>query len=95
MDNQGNIIEEGGEKYGDTSGVVTFSYEDEQGQVIEQSMEVHTSIKEPEIVELKVEKEVPETNQWWITIVAGIILALVLVVIWLYLRMKYYQTMRQ
>ena len=64
-------------------------------QVIEQSMEVHTSIKEPEIVELKVEKEVPETNQWWITIVAGIILALVLVVIWLYLRMKYYQTMRQ
>lgn len=95
MDNQGHIIEEMGDKYGDTAGTVTFSYEDEQGQVIEQTMEIHTSIKEPEIVELKVEKEAPKTNQWWITIVAGIFLVLVLVIIWLYLRMKYYQRMRQ
>ena len=33
MDSQGNVIEGGGEKYGDTVGTVTFSYEDEQGQV--------------------------------------------------------------
>ena len=95
MDSKGNVIEGGGEKYGDTAGTVTFSYEDEQGQVIEQVMEIHTSIQEPEIVELKVEKEAPETNQWWITIVAGLVLALVLVIIWLYLRLKYYQRMGQ
>jgi len=95
MDNQGIMIEEGGDKYGDTTGLVTFSYEDEQGQVIEQTQEIHTSIQEPEIVELKVEKEKPQTNQWWITIVAGMFLILVLVIIWLYLRMKYYQRMNQ
>lgn len=95
MDSEGNVIEGGGDKYGDTAGTVTFSYEDEQGQVIEQVMEIHTSIQEPEIVELKVEKEAPETNQWWITIVAGLVLALVLVIIWLYLRLKYYQRMGQ
>lgn len=95
MDNQGTVIEEGGDKYGDTTGLVTFSYEDEQGKVIEQTQEIHTSIQEPEIVELKVEKEKPQTNQWWITIGAGMFLVLVLVIIWLYLRMKYYQKMNQ
>ena len=74
---------------------MTFSYEDEQGKVIEQTQEIHTSIQEPEIVELKVEKEKPQTNQWWITIGAGMFLVLVLVIIWLYLRMKYYQKMNQ
>lgn len=59
MDNQGTVIEEGGDKYGDTIGLVTFSYEDEQGQVIEQTQEIHTSIEEPEIVELKVERRSP------------------------------------
>ena len=32
MDAQGNIMENGGAKYGDTVGTVIFSYEDEQGE---------------------------------------------------------------
>lgn len=95
MDAQGNIMENGGEKYGDTVGTVIFSYEDEQGEQIEQTMEIRTCIQEPKTVELKVEKEKPQTNQWWITIVAGVFLVLLLVMIWLYLRMKHYQSMME
>lgn len=94
MDAQGNVVEEGGEKYGDTSGTVIFSYEDEQGEVTEQKMDIHTEIQEAEIVELTVEDEKPKTNQWWITIIFFVIAALVLVIVWLYLRMKHYQRMR-
>lgn len=94
MDADGAVIEGGGDKYGDTLGTVTFCYEDEQGKEIKQTMEIHTMIREPEIVELKVEKETPQTNQWWITIAAGVFLMLILIIIWLYLRMKYYQRMR-
>lgn len=95
MDAQGNIMENGGAKYGDTVGTVIFSYEDEQGEQIEQTMEIHTCIQEPKTVELKMEKEKPQTNQWWITIVAGVFLVLLLVIIWLYLRMKHYQSMME
>lgn len=91
MDNEGNTIEEDGEKYGDTLCTVTFSYENEQGEVAEQKQELKTSIKKPQIVELKVEKEEPKTNQWWITILAGAFLALILIIVWLYLRMKHYR----
>lgn len=95
MDAQGMLIEGGAEKYGDTVGTLVFSYENAQGEVTEQTQEIHTCILEPEIVELNVEKEKPKTNQWWITIVAGIMMLLILVIIWLYLRMKFYQRMRQ
>ncbi|WWR19922.1 hypothetical protein V1226_00325 [Lachnospiraceae bacterium JLR.KK009] len=91
MDNEGNAIEGNGEKYGDTVCTVIFSYENEQGEVAEQKQELKTSIKKPQIVELKVEKEVPKTNQWWITILAGAFLVLILIIVWLYLRMKHYQ----
>ncbi len=94
MDAQGTLIEGATEKYGDTIGTVVFSYENAQGEVTEQTQEIHTLIEEPQIVELKVEKEVPKTNQWWITIVAGIMLLLILVIIWLYLRLRFYQRMR-
>ena len=93
MDADGNVQEEGGEKYGDTVGTVIFSYEDEQGQVIEQKQQLHTAIKKPQVVELKVEKDPEKTNQWWITTVILIIAAMALVIIWLYLRMKHYQRM--
>lgn len=92
MDAHGNTIEGGGEKYGDTVGTVIFSYENEQGEQIEQTMEIHTCIQEPKTVELKIEKKQPQTNQWWITIVVGVVLVLLLVIIWLYLRMKHYQS---
>lgn len=91
MDSEGNIIEEDGKKYGETTGTVVFSYENEQGELTEQSQEVHTSIKKPQVVELKVEKEAPKTNQWWITIIILILIVLILIICWLYLRMNYYK----
>lgn len=91
MDKEGNVIDEGGKKYGDTIGTVVFSYENEQGELVESSQELHTAIKKPQVVELKVEKEAPKTNQWWITILAGIFLVLILLIVWLYLRMKHYR----
>ena len=92
MDAQGNIMENGGEKYGNTVGNVIFSYEDEQGEQIEQKIEFHTCIQEPKTLELKVEQQKPQTNQWWITIVAGVFQVLLLAIICLYLRMKHYQS---
>lgn len=91
MDNEGNIIEEDGKKYGETTGKVIFSYENEQGETTEQSQEVHTSIKKPQVVELKVEKEPPKTNQWWITILVFVFSILILTICWLYLRMSHYR----
>ncbi len=54
---------------------------------------MHTSIKKPQVVELKVEKEPEKTNQWWITIIILVAAAMALVIAWLYLRMKHYQRM--
>ena len=58
------------------------------------SREIHTTIREAETVKLEIEEQKPKTNQWWITIVFFVVLALLLVIIWLYLRMKHYQKMR-
>lgn len=85
------VSEKEGNKYGETSGTVIFSYENEKGETIEQKKEINTQIKKPQMVELKVEKDKPQTNQWWITIVFGIIVVLILIVIWLYLRMKHFK----
>lgn len=90
MDENGDASGEG-EKYGETSAVILFSYENEQGEVQEQRMEVHTEIKEPKQVKLKVEKEVPQTNQWWISIVVLAAIVLLSVIVWLYLRMKHFK----
>lgn len=91
MDAEGNTLEETAEKYGDTAAEVIFSYENEQGEVTEQRQSFHTAIKKPETVELKVEKQQEETNQWWITVLFFVFLTLILIIIGLYLRMKYYQ----
>ncbi len=93
MDTQGNVLEGGGEKYGDTDGFVILSYEDEQGEVTEQKLEIHTKVHEAETVKLEIEEPKPRTNQWWVTIVFFAALTLLLVIIWLYLRMKHYQRM--
>ena len=50
-------------------------------------------ILKPETVELKIEEEEPETNQWWVTIVILVGFVLLLVIVILYLRMKHYQRM--
>ncbi len=91
MNEMGEIIDENAEKYGDTSGTVIFSYENELGELTELKREVHTVIQKPQVVELKVEEEEPQTNQWWVTIFVLVIVVLILLVIWLYIRMKYYQ----
>lgn len=92
MDEQGEITEENAEKYGDVTGSIIFSYENEQGEVIVQEQEFSTAIKKPQVVELKIEEEKKqETNQWWITIMGMAFLALLFVILWLYLRMKHYQ----
>lgn len=94
MDEDGNVMDDSGEKYGDTSGEVILSYEDEQGEVTEQKMEIHTSIKEAETLNLEIEEQKTKTNQWWVTILFLVILVLTLVIAWLYLRMKHYKNMR-
>ena len=83
--------EDSEEKYGDTLGTVIFSYENENGEVVEQRQEFHATILKPQVVELKVEQEEPQTNQWWITIAAGIVLLLFLLLLWLYLRLQYWK----
>lgn len=86
-----NSGEDSEEKYGDTSGTVIFSYENENGEVVEQRQELPTTILKPQVVELKVEQEEPQTNQWWITIAAGIVLLLFFLLLWLYLRLQYWK----
>ena len=46
---------------------------------------INTEVKEPQIVELKIEKE---TNQWWITIIVMLISTLILVIVGLYFRIQ-------
>ncbi len=91
MDVKGEKEEQKGGEYGVTSGTVTFSFEDENGKVKEQKLDINTEVKEPRIVELKIEKEKKETNQWWITIIVILILTLVLVIIWLCFRIQYFK----
>ena len=92
MDEQGEIADENAEKYGDVSGRVVFSFENEQGEMIEQEQAFSTAIKKPQIVELKIEEEEEqETNQWWITIIVMTFLVLLFIICWLYLRMKHYR----
>lgn len=91
MDAQGNVADEHAEKYGDVSGRVVFSYENEQGEVIEQEQAFTTAIRKPQTIDLVIEEEAPETNQWWVTIVILTILTLLLAIALLYFRMKHYQ----
>lgn len=94
MDAQGEITDESAEKYGDVSGRVIFSYENEQGELTTQEQEYKTSIKKPQTVNLTIEEpEKQETNQWWITIAIMGFLAMLFAILWLYLRMRHYQRM--
>lgn len=88
MDAKGEKEEQKGGEYGVTSGTVTFSFEDENGEVKEQKLDINTEVKEPQIVELKIDKEKKETNQWWITIIVMLISTLILVIIGLYFRIQ-------
>lgn len=82
----GDQTGEHGEKYGKTLGVAVFTFENEQGEVTEQRQEIMTAVQKPEIVELKVQEEAPETNQWWVTVFVLVILGLLAVILWLIAR---------
>ena len=90
MDADGNL-DEADEKYGGTTGNVIFSYENEQGEVTEQSQEFASAIRKPKVIELDIEKEEPQTNQWWVAALALSMLALILLAVGLYLRMSHYR----
>lgn len=51
MDEEGKQPEDKGGKYGAVNGAVTFSFEDENGEIKEQKLDIHTEIKEPQVVE--------------------------------------------
>ena len=59
----------------------------------EQRLEIHTVIQEAQTLKLDIEEQKPKTNQWWITILFFVFAVLLLVIIWLYLRMKHYRDM--
>lgn len=58
---------------------------------MEQEQAFTTAIRKPQTIDLVIEEEAPETNQWWVTIVILTILTLLLAIALLYFRMKHYQ----
>ena len=80
-----------GEKYGNTVATVLFSYENENGEVIEREQQINVEIKKPKQVNLKIENEVKKTNQWWISIIIIAFIVLIFVIAWLYIGMRRYK----
>lgn len=68
------------ERYGQTSGTLTLTYEDAYGEVYTQTQEFATEILAPQVVKLSVEKPEEQTNQWQaaILVLTGVIFALIL-----------------
>lgn len=54
-----------GSHYGPVHGTLTLTYEDADGTVCRQTQKFSTTVLEPQIVELNMETEEPQTNQWW------------------------------
>lgn len=75
------------EKYGPVEGTVTLEYEDASGNVYEMTKAYQAEIKKAQILSLKVEKE-EEANDWWISVFAVIILAMVTWIILLFGRLR-------
>ncbi len=69
------------ERYGQTSGTLTLTYEDAYGEVYTQTQEFVTEILAPQVVKLSVEKPEEQTNQWQaaILVLTGVIFVLILV----------------
>ncbi|HBU12044.1 MAG TPA: hypothetical protein DEB31_04755 [Clostridiales bacterium] len=72
------------EKYGDVSGKVVLTYEDENGQVFTEEFPFETTINPPVIMpeEPEEEEEKPKNQgQWWISIVvAGAVIAAIVII---------------
>lgn len=75
--------------YGQTTGILTLTYEDADGKVCRQTQEFSTVIQKPQIVELTVQKEEePQTNQWWAAILVAAACVFLLIVCILGWRLK-------
>ncbi len=68
------------EKYGQTTGTLTLTYEDAYGEVYTQTQEFATEILEPQVVKLSVEKPEEQTNQWQaaVLVLTGVVFLLIL-----------------
>ena len=77
-----------GEKYGETAGILKLSYQDAYGETNEQTINMSTTILEPEIWQLHVEETQPETNGWTGMILAAVFIILVGTIVYLAMRLK-------
>lgn len=74
--------------YGQTAGTLTLTYEDADGEVYTQTQEFTTVIEKPQIVELTVEKETVQTNEWYGAVLVLLVLLFLLIIAILGLRLK-------
>ena len=65
--------------YGQTAGTLTLTYEDADGEVYTQTQEFTTVIEKPQIVELTVEKETVQTNEWYGAVLVLLVLLFLLI----------------
>lgn len=77
-----------GQKYGETAGVMKLSYQDAYGETNEQTINMSTTILEPEILQLNVEQAQPETNGWMGMILTVAFVILTGIIIYLVIRLK-------
>lgn len=80
--------EAGESAYGQTAGTLTLTYEDADGEVYTQTQEFTTVIEKPQIVELTVEKETVQTNEWYGAVLVLLVLLFLLIIAILGLRLK-------
>ena len=80
--------EAGEDAYGQTAGTLTLTYEDADGEVYTQTQEFTTVIEKPQIVELTVEKETVQTNEWYGAVLVLLVLLFLLIIAILGLRLK-------
>lgn len=80
--------EAGESAYGQTAGTLTLTYEDADGEVYTQTQEFTTVIEKPQIVELTVEKETVQTNEWYGAVLMLLVLLFLLIIAILGLRLK-------
>ncbi len=74
--------------YGPASGTLTLTYEDAYGEKYSQTQEFSTVIQKPQTIELTVEKEEVQTNQWWAASLVLLVLLFLVILIGMALRLR-------
>lgn len=80
--------EAGEDAYGQTAGKLILTYEDAYGEVYTQTQEFTTVIEKPQMVELEVEKEEAETNEWYGAVLVLVTLLFILILCVMELRLR-------